>query len=250
MLRSLGPDPAPRSRSSARTPPTACVLGTLLGLTALLGCSGGGDDAGANAAPVELGEPRSGEGTYYAADGTGACTFDAGPSPLLVAALNAPDWSGSASCGACADVTGPEGTVTVRIVDLCPECKSGDLDFSLDAFLALAPQERGRVPIEWSLVPCDVTGPIRYLYKDGSNPWWTAVQIRNHRLPIASVEWSADGSTFQRLERTDYNYFLTESGFGEGPVRVRVTASDGQVLEDELPPVQELLETTGAGQFR
>lgn len=262
MIRSPAPTAPPRLRAQAQLSKRALFPGlraaVLLGLTlGTLACSGGngGDGAGPSgggpaADPVPLGDPRSGEGTYYDADGTGACAFDAGRSPLRVAALNAPDWSGSASCGACAAVTGPEGSVTVRIVDLCPECSSGDLDLSLDAFTELAPQEHGRVPIEWTLVPCDVSGPLRYLYKDGSNPWWTAIQIRNHRLPIARVEWSADGSTFEALERTDYNYFLTESGFGEGRVHVRVTAIDGQVLEDELPPVQELLEVAGAAQFR
>lgn len=210
------------------------------------GSSGGG---GPSKPPIPIGERNEGEGTYYAADGTGACMFDKVSGPLFVAAINAPDWSGSALCGACAAIDGPEGSVTVRIVDLCPECRSGDLDLSPQAFAELAPMERGRIPIEWTLVSCDVSGPIRYKYKDGSNPWWTAVQIRNHRLPIAKVEWAPRDGEFQELERTDYNHFLTDSGFGEGPVRVRVTATDGQVLEDELPPVQELLEVAGKAQF-
>jgi expansin (peptidoglycan-binding protein) len=48
----------------------------------------------------------------------------------------------------------------------------------------------------------------------------------------------------------DYNYFLTEDGFGEGDTRVRVTASDGQTLTDILPVVQEYLVTEGIEQFR
>lgn len=220
------------------------------------GCSGSSDTnepgggGGPKAPPVKLGETRSGEGTYYDADGTGACLFDAGSSPLLVAALNAPDWAGSAWCGACAEVTGPNGSVTVRIVDLCPECKSGDLDFSPEAFERLAPLEQGRIPIEWSLVACDVSGPIRYRYKDGTNPWWTAVQVLNHRLPIAKLEWSPDGTEFQEVPREDYNYFVEADGFGDRPVKVRVTAVDGQVLEDELPAPQEYLEVEGSGQFQ
>lgn len=223
-------------------------------LPALAACSNG-DDGGAGTGgsapkpPIEFGERSTGEGTYYDADGSGACSFDTVTGPLFVAALNAPDWAGSALCGACANVEGPNGSVTVRIVDLCPECSSGDLDLSPQAFAELAPLEQGRIPIEWTLASCEVTGPIRYLYKDGSNPWWTAVQVQNHRLPVAKFEWAPAGGEFQELERTDYNYFLTESGFGEGPVRVRVTAVDGQVLEDDLPPVQEGVATPGAAQF-
>ena len=167
-----------------------------------------------------------------------------------VAALNQPDWAGSGWCGACADVQGPNGNVRVRIVDLCPECASGDLDFSQQAFAKLAPVAQGRVPITWTFVACDVPGPVRYRYKDGSNQWWTAVQVHNHRLPVTRLEFSADGTNFNATSRTDYNYFLASGGFGPDPVRVRITAVDGQTLEDSLPAVQPGLVTDGAAQFR
>ncbi len=213
--------------------------------------SSGGSTQG-NATAIVLGEQRSGEGTYYDfADGSGACMFDKSPEAMDVAALNQPDWAGSAWCGACADVTGPSGHVRIRIVDECPECHSGDLDFSPQAFEKIALMSAGRVPISWSFVACDVSGPIRYRYKDGANIWWTAVQVLNSRLPIAKLEFSKDGGAkFESMARQDYNYFLTESGFGAGSVRVRITAEDGQELEDELPPVQELLTTDGHAQFR
>ncbi len=222
---------------------------------ALTGC--GGDDAdgsdgkggGGSTPTIALGEERTGEGTYYDADGSGACSFDPSPDALDVAALNAVDWAGSAHCGACADVEGPNGSVLVRIVDLCPECKSGDLDLSPQAFEKIAPLELGRVPISWQLVSCDVPDHMRYRYKDGSNQWWTAVQILDHRVPIEKVEWSSDGETFQALERMDYNYFLAEDGFGPDAVTLRVTGVTGSAVTDELPPVQELLIVEGTGQL-
>jgi hypothetical protein len=153
-----------------------------------------------------------------------------------VAALNSPDWAGSAWCGACADVTGPSGSVRIRIVDLCPECASGDLDLSPEAFQQLAAVELGRVPITWRLVTCDVAGPVSYRYKDGANQWWTAVQVLNHRVPVQSMEYSKDGTTWSAMVRQEYNYFLTESGFGEGTTRVRITSVDGQVWRTSYPP--------------
>lgn len=208
------------------------------------GSTGGGNDGG-----VAFGERRSGEATYYAATGAGACLFDASPSDLMVAAINAPDWEGSAWCGACARVDGPMGTITVRIVDLCPECRSGDLDLSPEAFARIAPLEHGRVGIDWTFVSCDVSGTVGYRYKDGTNPWWTAVQVLNHALPIASLEWSSDGSSFNPATRQDYNYFLDAAGFGESPVTVRITAIDGQTLTDTLPKPTELLVVDGEAQF-
>jgi len=209
------------------------------------GGSTGGDTSGGMA----FGEQRSGDATYYAATGAGACLFDASPDDLMVAAINAPDWSGSAWCGACARVDGPMGTVTVRIVDLCPECQSGDLDLSPEAFEQIAPLEQGRVGVDWTFVSCSVSGPVQYRYKDGTNPWWTAVQVLNHALPIASLEWSSDGSTFHAAARQDYNYFLDASGFGDNPVTVRISAVDGQTLTDTLPKPEELLIVDGQAQF-
>ena len=95
----------------------------------------------------------SGEATYYAADGTGACGFKASPNDLLVAAMNKSQYSKS-RCGQCVLVNGPKGTVKVRIVDLCPGCSHGDLDLSEEAFMAVASLSAGRVKITWQVVTC------------------------------------------------------------------------------------------------
>jgi expansin (peptidoglycan-binding protein) len=215
--------------------------------------SGGNDSDGTpeGGSNTTIGEMYDGEGTYYDfADGSGACMFDPSPDDMDIAALNSEQWEGSAWCGACADVAGPNGNVRVRIVDLCPECSHGHLDFSPQAFDKIAERAAGRVPISWQFVACDVQGPVSYKYKDGANQWWTAVQVRNHRLPVTDLEWSSDGNTWNPTVRQDYNYFLDEGGFGPSGVRVRVTAVDGQVIEDELPAVEEYLEVEGTSQFQ
>jgi len=211
--------------------------------------SAGGD--GSTGPAVPFGDEHSGVATYYAATGEGACMFDASPQDMNVTAINAAEWDSSAWCGACIDVDGPSGSVRVRVVDLCPECKAGHLDLSREAFAQVAAVELGRVDITWQMVACDVSGPVSYRYKDGANQWWTAVQVLNHRLPIESMEYSKDGdATWQPMQRMDYNYFLANSGFGEGSTRVRITAIDGQALVDELPAVQEYLVTEGSAQFQ
>jgi len=198
---------------------------------------------------VKLGEEQAGIATYYDfADGSGACLFDPTPDDLDVAALNADQFEQAAYCGACARVTGPNGTVTVRIVDLCPDCGSGHLDLSPSAFEKIAPLEAGRVDTTWSLVSCAVGGPVAYKFKDGSNPWWTAVQVRNHRLPILKFEVDK-GDGFVELARTEYNYFVDESGFGSEGVSVRITSIDGQTLTDTLPSVEENRVVDGDAQF-
>jgi len=204
-------------------------------------------DAGGAATCDQTG--HSGEGTYYAADGTGACSFPASPGDLMVAAMNLTDFAGSAVCGTCIDLSGPSGSVTVRIVDLCPECAPGDVDLSPQAFEQIAELAQGRVPITWTYVPCDVSGPIRYHFKEGSNQWWSAVQIRNHRHQIASLEYLSGGTTWVDVPRVDYNFFVEASGMGPGPYSFRVTDIYGQSLEDSGIVFVEGGEVAGSGQF-
>lgn len=217
------------------------------------GSSGGpqGGAGGSGTVPVACdAEPlHTGEATYYDfADGSGACGFPPTPDDLMVGAMNAPDYGTSEPCGACAHVVGPEGEVTVRIVDLCPECPRGNIDLSPAAFERIAPIERGRVPIEWRYVPCNVTGPVVYHFKDGSNQWWTAVQMRNIRHAVARFEYQRDGA-FVEVARVDYNYFLEEDGMGPGPYTFRITDVYGATLVDTGIELGDDVDRPGAAQF-
>lgn len=210
---------------------------------------GSGDSGPSHATTCSAESEHSGQATYYEfADGSGACSFDPTPNDLMVAAMNAPDYAGSAACGSCARVSGPKGEITVRIVDLCPECPKGNLDLSPEAFERIAPLEQGRVPITWRYVACDVKGPLRYHFKDGSNQWWSAVQLRNHRHAIAKFEVEKDGK-FVAVPREDYNYFVDASGFGPGPFTFRVTDVYGGVVEDEGVALGDAVSREGRAQL-
>jgi expansin len=192
-----------------------------------------------------------GDATYYTfADGSGNCMFDPTPNDLMVGAMNQEDYAGSSVCGECAKVTGPGGDeITIRIVDRCPECAKGDIDLSPQAFEKLAELRLGRIKIQWHRIPCDVSGSIQYHFKDGSNQWWTAVQIRNHRHPIARFEYQKGDGTFVEVNRTDYNYFVEPAGMGPGPYTFRVTDIFGHQLIDSSIPHQENSSVDGADQF-
>jgi expansin (peptidoglycan-binding protein) len=191
---------------------------------------------------------HTGEGTYYAADGSGNCSFDPSPGDLMVAAMNQADYAGSAACGACITADGPRGSVTVRIVDRCPECARGDVDFSEQAFAKIASVSAGRVAISWRYVPCDVSGPIRYHFKDGSSAFWVGIQVRNHRHAIASVE-GRTGTAWRALRRETYNYFIADGGLGAGPLALRVTDVHGQVVEDDRVALGDDTEAAGGQQL-
>ena len=192
---------------------------------------------------------HQGIATYYGATGAGACLFDPSPADLMVAAMNAEEYNTAALCGAYVRVTGPSGVVVVRIVDLCPECRAGHLDLSQEAFAQIADPVLGRVPISWQVISPALTDPISYHFKDGSNQWWTAVQIRNHRNPIAQLEYH-NGSAWVTVTRTDYNYFVqTNPGMGAGPYQFRVTDIYGNVLVDSGIAHVENGSVNGGAQF-
>jgi expansin (peptidoglycan-binding protein) len=191
-----------------------------------------------------------GQATYYYATGAGACSFDPSPHDLMVAAMNATQYDTAALCGAYVDVTGPKGTVTVRVVDLCPGCKAGDLDLSQEAFAQIADLAQGRVAITWQVVSPALVGPIAYHFEDGSNAWWTAVQIRNHRNPMAKLEYRPADGRWLTVPRTSYNYFVqSDPGMGRGPYTFRVTDSYGNALVDSGIPHVENGTLNGSSQF-
>jgi len=239
----------------------------ILCLLAAVGCAGGDDDGGGGggggddggdgdsatdgAPPIACDdEPEhAGEGTYYDADGTGNCSFDASPDDLMVAAMNQVDYDDSAACGACAAVDGPAGSVTVRIVDRCPECPQGDLDLSPQAFEQIAELSAGRVPIAWRYVACEVDGPVSFHFKDGTNPFWTAIQVRDHRFAVASLEARLVGGDWTPIARENYNYFVQADGLGEGPFDLRVTDVHGEAIENIDIVPDENVTVAGDGQF-
>ncbi len=242
------------------------VVVLAIGMAVVLACGGddgvsggtseepGSGSSGTAVPPRPIGSsPKDGIATFYDADGSGNCSYDKSPNDLDVTAMTMPEYAASASCGACLRVKGPKGEVTVRVVDSCPPCESAgvNLDLSAEAFAKIADPKDGRISITYQLVSCATQGNVAYHFKDGSSQWWTAIQILNHRVPVAKVEYRR-GEAWIAMERADYNYFIESSGVGETPsgLALRVTATDGQVIEEVLAGgVQDNATVPGTKQF-
>ena len=214
---------------------------------------------------IPYGEQHSGTATYYEANGNGSCMFDALPEPQYVAALNNVDYDdpvingqsydNAAMCGAYALVTGRNGSIRVKIVDRCDGglCTKDHLDLSTEAFAEIDDLNAGYVPISWQLVSVPLEGPIWFRYKDGSSQWWTGIQVRNHRNPVAKVELLRN-SAWETIPRTQYNYFIADEGFGAGCPTLRITDVFGNQLTEtgtvclDTDTVQQL-DWSGEGQF-
>ncbi|HEY4059763.1 MAG TPA: expansin EXLX1 family cellulose-binding protein [Kofleriaceae bacterium] len=239
--------------------PRAPTLLIAIAVVSLAACGGddgsGGADDGAGSNPggscSSAPAPEMGDGTYYAADGTGNCSFDASPNDLLVGAMNNPDYGADAAwCGGCVAITGPKGSVNVRIVDRCPECAKGDIDLSPQAFDMIADHSAGRVGITWHEIACPVAGNLSYEWKDGASQYYFSIQVRNHRYRIAKLEASNDGgATFSTIDRLQYNYFVKSGGMGPGPYTIRTTDTRGHVITDDNIAVGDAVSRPGSAQF-
>jgi expansin len=186
----------------------------------------GGAAVGAAAAAAQT----SGEATHYelAPGGMGNCSYPSPPAGQLYVALSPSEYGGSAACGSYLQVSGPDGSVTVEVVDQCPECQAGHIDLSEQAFAKIAPLSAGLVPVSYhTIADPPLPAPLSMLVKTGSSPYYLALLPINNGNPLATVAVSQGSGGWQELSRTTYGYWLASSGAGPGPFSVRLTDSLG-----------------------
>ncbi|OYD69954.1 rare lipoprotein A (RlpA)-like double-psi beta-barrel protein [Rhodococcus sp. OK302] len=98
--------------------------------------------------PVDT-KTYSGDATYFNA-GLGSCGGMSANTDYVVA-ISASIWT-RALCGKRIMAMSGMRSVTVTIVDTCPGCAAGDLDFSPAAFKKLGNLSDGRIPITWHFI--------------------------------------------------------------------------------------------------
>ena len=125
-------------------------------------------------------------------------------------------------------MSGPDGSVTVEVVDQCPECQAGHIDLSEQAFAKIAPLSAGLVPVTYhTIADPPLPAPLSMLVKAGSSAYYLALLPINNGNPLATVAVSQGSGGWQELSRTTYGYWLASSGAGPGPFSVRLTDSLG-----------------------
>jgi expansin (peptidoglycan-binding protein) len=198
----------------------ATVLAAVVGVVLVLQATGG-----AACAAV----PAAGTATFYTlGSGGGNCSYPGPPADGLFVALSPAEYAAAGACGGYLDVTGPRGTVRVEVTDQCPECATGHVDLSRTAFARIASLSAGQVPVTYRAVTDPpLPGPLSFRVKEGSSAYWLALLVINHGDPLRSVEARSGSGAWHALRRTDYNYWLAESGLGGGPFGVRVTDTAG-----------------------
>ena len=170
----------------------------------------------------------SGTATHYVLAGLPNCSYPSPPSDGLFVALPPREYDGAAACGGYMTVTGPDGSVTVQVIDQCPDCAAGHIDLSEPAFAKLAPLSAGLINVRYQyLVDPVLPGPITLEVKSGSSQYWLALLADNTGNPLASVQVETGSGGWMSLARASYDYWIAQSGVGAGPFTVRLTDTEG-----------------------
>jgi expansin (peptidoglycan-binding protein) len=183
--------------------------------------------AAVQAAAVHAAAAKSGTATWYTLAGLPNCSFPSQPDYFV--ALGPAEYDAAGACGGYLDLTGPDGSVRVKVVDQCPECDAGELDLSKAAFAKLADPQRGKVTITYRRVVDPAVGSLRVRVKEGSSQWWLALLVDNHGNPLTKVQVRSGSGSWSTMTHVDYNYWIKEDGAGTGPFQVRVTDDRGHV---------------------
>jgi len=163
------------------------------------------------------------------------------------AAMNQAQWENGASCGRCvlARCVDPRckvqnKDVLVQIVDLCPECKPGDVDFSFDSYKEITGLWPHRLHITWKFTSCadDVSGSINFDPKDGITQFWQAFYLSNMRYPIKTAKLNG-----KELMRSPYQFFIHAAMMPTGPSNLTIVADNGETITatiDDMTKRQDL----------
>jgi expansin (peptidoglycan-binding protein) len=194
----------------------------------------------------------SGEATHYVlAPGTGNCSYPAADTGPFYVALPPAEYGAAAACGSYLEVTGPQGSVTAEVVDQCPDCQSGHIDLSEQAFARIAALSAGLVPVSYhTIADPPLPGPLAVRVKEGSSPYWLALLPIGTGNPVSSVRVSSPSRGWQVLAHTSYNYWLAASGIGPGPYTVQVADSAGhQVTLSGIGLTPGVVQVTGTRMY-
>lgn len=187
--------------------------------------------------------------THYVLTGLPNCGYSP-PADGLFVALPAPEYAGAANCGGYLQVSGPNGSVRVKVIDQCPECAAGHIDLSEAAFARLAPLPAGLITVTYTpLSDPAPPAPVSVEVKQGSSQYWLALLADNTGNPLTAVQVKTL-SGWLSLARASYNYWIASSGAGQGPFTVRLTDTQGhQVIVSGITLSPGAVQSTGTWMY-
>lgn len=184
----------------------------------------------------QLSEPSfSGDFTTYGGvvEG-GSCSFKKGI-PMnkdYGVAMNSVQYDNSLSCGSCVSMTYNGNTIIGTVVDICPECKYGDLDLFTLAYKDLLKRDPGRFKGEWEYINCPVSGNIK-LTIDEVNYYWLNIRPENFKCGISKLfinlnnNWIEMTRDDKRMMGLNFIY----NGFISGDIKFRIVNKYNEIRE-------------------
>lgn len=142
-------------------------------------------------------------------------------------------WQEGRICGQCASISAKTVNgwkeVIVRIVDKCPDQYCG-IDLGGAPARDIMEDKPGRYAGKWHFVSCNghrgvSDGSPCIFVKDGSNPWWALIQVRNPPMAVTAIDWEILG----REQRGTFAYAKEAENFYSVSEEVRSTSDTVQL---------------------
>jgi hypothetical protein len=166
----------------------------------------------------------SGSASFYTTRGNGMCSLGS-PATDAYVAIGRAEYAGGAACGTYLDVTGPNGTTRVQVVDLCPSCPAGKIDLSKGSFARIGSVSAGIIPVTYGTVrDPQLPGPLQVKLKGGTGYNSLTAVVNNHGNPLSAVELQTP-SGFVPMKHSSDNLWTAPTGPVTAPVTLRI--SDG-----------------------
>ncbi|KAI1428281.1 carbohydrate-binding module family 63 protein [Xylaria sp. FL1777] len=228
------PKPSTTTSAAVSTVASTTIPSSVSSASSLPSSSASSASSESTAVPVVQSTAVTGKSTFYGGNlNGGTCSFTTYtlPSGIYGTAFSGSAWDSAEHCGACLEVTANGKSITVMIVDECPECDEGHLDLFQNAFQVLSPSSTDILSTSYTFVECPISSPLILHNKSGTSAYWFSMQVVNANEAVSKLEVSTDGgSTWKSTTRQNYNFFENSSGFGTDTVTVRVTSESGSTV--------------------
>jgi expansin len=186
-------------------------------------------------------------------------TNSCGPYPALIQQIEGNYLAGLESehngngqlCDACVKIETAKGKLLIVRVITTGVTTKNSIDLSPQAYDLLNSGEYPR-SMSWYVTKCPSNGEnIYYQFQTQANQWWTSLWVRNIALPLISVEVkSTNHKDWFKLTRGNDGTYTDSNGFGAGSFTIRITAIDGQIIQDVFTSLVPGSLIQSSGQFK
>lgn len=155
----------------------------------------------------------------------GSCSARLAPYGLnesLFVAMNYDQYAESASCSRCLSITGPSGTVTAFVADLCYECGHGNLDLNTALWYTVIGGDPRIEAISWYFTACP-DEQEKFCWKEGSNSQWLALQVPNSRDGVKAMEINGEDASV--IGVTSFYQLSPSEAIDLENVKVKITSN-------------------------